>query len=228
MNPRLVTMFNDSLNTGRIPEDWKHTTVVPIFKEVNQSDPSNYRPSSLTSIVAKLLERILRDYISAHLLQIVFLCNAQHGFIKGISCLTYLLCFLDVLTQKLDEGTEVEVCYLDFQKALDSVNHRLLDFKPRETGLNPKVGNWFRAFLSGRTYKVRVRGCLSEVGSPTNKGPQGSILGPLLLLVYVNDIISGLEKPCFLYADDIKLVKNPDDRYSLQSDILKICEWSQK
>ena len=228
VGPLLLELFNATLTSGRIPDSWKTAIVVPIFKDGVRSSPSNYRPISLTSIVAKMFERILRDKICRYLVDTGYFSDHQHGFLKGKSCLTNLLGFFDVITDKLDRGQQVEVCYLDFQKAFDSVNHRLLDWKLHEAGLNEATRKWIASFLSERNYRVRVRESLSRTESPSSGVPQGSILAPLLFVIYVNDITVGLENPCFLYADDLKLVGTSNDSESLQTDILRICEWSIK
>ena len=223
----LVQVFNNSLATCCLPADWKSATVVPIYKSGDRTVPRNYRPVSLTSIVVKLLERIIRDRICGFLQAQGYFNPGQHGFLKGRSCLTNLLAFFDQVTQLLDEGKEVDVCYLDFQKAFDSVNHELLIWKLRSLGINQTLCDWIEEFLKNRTFRVRVRNTLSKVATPTSGVPQGSILGPLMFLIYINDITEGLNSPCFLYADDIKLVGDSNTSV-LQSDLIKLVDWTQK
>lgn len=228
LKPILVDMFNLSLNSCEVPSAWKEATVVPIFKDGDRSNPSNYRPISLTSVIAKMLERILRDKICAYLVSTNFFSDAQHGFIRGRSCLSNLLKFLDIVTDKLDKGLQVNVCYLDFQKAFDSVNHRLLYWKLQNAGLSQNLCNWINEFLRGRTFRVKVRDSLSDIGTPISGVPQGSILGPLMFLIYINDITENLENPCLLYADDLKLVGDTSNSDALQRDIYRVCEWANK
>ena len=223
----LVEMFNHSLEACFLPVAWKAATVVPIFKGGDKTQPSSYRPVSLTSIVVKLLERIIRNRICEFLQAQGFFNSSQHGFLKGRSCLTNLLAFFDRVTQLLDEGKAVDVCYLDFQKAFDSVNHELLIWKLRDLNIDSTLCDWIEEFLRNRTFQVKVRNVLSKTASPTSGVPQGSILGPLLFLIYINDITVGLDSPCFLYADDIKLVGDSSTPV-LQADLMKLVDWTQR
>ena len=122
----VLDLFVNLLRQGVLPEDWKRATVVPIHKGGSSADAKHYRPVSLTSVLRKVLERLIRDTVCRHLVDHSLLSSSQHGFLKGKSCLTNLLTFLNDVTRNLDEGKEVEVFYLDFRKAFDSVNHRFL------------------------------------------------------------------------------------------------------
>ena len=225
--PLLTKLFNHSLVTGVIPKAWKAAIIAPIFKGGNQTLPENYRPVSLTSVVVKLLERVIRNRICAFFNDQDFFNPSQHGFLKGRSCLTNLLVFFDHITQKLDDGEEIDVCYLDFQKAFDSVNHQLLIKKLKSLCIDPVLCDWIKEFLQNRTFRVRVRNKMSSEASPASGVPQGSILGPLLFLIYINDITEGLSSPCFLYADDMKIVGNSDVT-SLQADLIRVVEWTRR
>lgn len=221
----LVTIFRTSLREGVLPADWKTATVTPIHKGGDADLVENYRPVSLTSVVLKTLERILRDKIVAHVTHQKLLSAQQHGFVRKKSCLTNLLCFLDEITKRLDQGQSVEVCYLDFRKAFDTVNHRLLLHKLHAFSLDPVLIRWIEHFLMGRSFQVSVEGEKSQTGIACSGVPQGSVLGPILFLLFVNDLASTLENPCYMFADDVKIVGLPTEE-SVQRDLDRLFAWS--
>ena len=137
----LCILFNRSLRETSLPADWKTAVVIPIHKGGSKEMTGNFRPVSLTSVILKTLERLIRDKIALFLSQHGLLSAQQHGFMKNRSCLTNLLCFLDEITLRLDNGHQVEVCYLDFKKAFDLVNHRLLLVKLRQYHLSTTIVN---------------------------------------------------------------------------------------
>ena len=173
-----------------------------------------------------MLEKVLRDSMVHHLTANNLLSAAQHGFRKRKSCLSNLLCFLEEVTDRMDRGLHVEVCYLDFRKAFDAVNHRLLLRKLQAYGVETGTLNWIRAFLTGRTFHVSVEGSLSESAPAISGVPQGSVLGPLLFLVYINDLVSQLRCPYYLFADDVKMVGDPGNQ-ELQEDLDRVYKWTQ-
>jgi hypothetical protein len=145
--PPLTELFNRSLVTCVLPEDWKKAVVIPVHKGKESDDVRNYRPISLTSIPAKILERIIRNKLGEYLIKHNLLSPAQHGFTKGRSCLSNLLLALDEITDKLDRGEKVVIGYLDFAKAFDSVNHRLLIYKLWAYGISDQLCDWVRVFF---------------------------------------------------------------------------------
>src|SRR5215813_148701 len=126
MEKPLAEIFQLSVNSGMIPRDWKDASVSPLFKKGNKSEPENYRPVSLTSVVCKILESIIKDSIIEHLDKFSLLKASQHGFVSGKSCLTNLLEFFEEVTSMLDNGNAVDILYLDFAKAFDKVPHQRL------------------------------------------------------------------------------------------------------
>ena len=126
MSIPLAHIFQQSLNTGEVPEDWRSANITPIHKKGDRAEPSNYRPVSLTSQVCKVMETFIRDKIVDHLTENKLLSEAQHGFRRGRSCLTNLLESLEAWTEIIDEGNCIDVAYLDFRKAFDLVSHELL------------------------------------------------------------------------------------------------------
>ena len=222
----VTELYRESLKVSELPQDWKTATVVAIHKEGDRKAPGNYRPVSLTSILCKGLETLVRNQICEHVTRHKMISPTQHGFMKKRSCLSNLLSFLDEVTRRLDEGLKVEVCYLDFRKAFDTVNHRLLLMKLEGFGLPESLLKWIKKFLENRSYRVRVGVELSSKGLATSGVPQGSVLGPMLFLLYINDLVKDLSIPAFIFADDVKLVNSgPPER--LENDLRKVIQWSQ-
>ena len=222
----VTELYGESLGAGKIPQDWRTATVVAIHKGGDRKSPGNYRPVSLTSILCKGLETLVRNRICEHVTRHRLISPTQHGFLKKRSCLSNLLAFLDEVTRRIDEGQRVEVCYLDFRKAFDSVNHRLLIMKLKWFGLPESLLVWIEDFLSFRSYRVRVGEAMSSEGLVFSGVPQGSVLGPILFLLYINDLVKDLSIPAFIFADDVKLVNSgPTER--LEADLSKVIKWSQ-
>ena len=147
-----------SLDKGECPTDWKIANVTPIHKKGDRTDPSNYRPVSLTSQVCKVLESLVRSRVIEHLNENNLINEAQHGFREGRSCLTNLLETLETWTQIIEEGDGIDVAYLDFRKAFDLVSHKHLLFKMSRYGINGQILEWVKDFLSDRTQRVLIRG----------------------------------------------------------------------
>ena len=223
----LTKIFKTSLTTGNLPRDWLSAIVSPIFKKGSKAKVENYRPVSLTSHVCKVLESIIRDHIVVHLKAENLINENQHGFVKGKSCLTNLLHALDYLTSTLDEGKCVDGIYLDYRKAFDSVPHQRLLLKLRAYGLNDSVMNWIQNFLNHRTQKVSIRGSYSKSATVISGVPQGSVLGPLLFILYVNDIPDTVNSEFYMYADDSKLLNECGNSDVIQNDLDLLSDWSK-
>ncbi len=185
--PVLARMFNLSLQTAQVPGDWRRAIVTPVAKSPRTTDPRQFRPISLTSVVCKILETILKENLVSHLFQLSLLTTRQHGFLPRRSTVTNLLSAEETVTRWLDEGGTVDIVYLDFAKAFDSVNHRLLLTKLKCYGIAPSVINWIESYLRRRSFQVSVNGSLSQVAEAASGAPQGSVLGPILFVIYVND-----------------------------------------
>ena len=235
----LSLIFNESLRAGETPEDWRKANVTPILKKGDRNNPANYRPVSLTSQVCKVMESIVRDQIMEHLNENDLMSDKQHGFREGRSCLSNLLTTLEDWTNILDNKDCIDIAYLDFSKAFDLVSHRHLLLKLQKYGINGQVGNWIKAFLEDRKQKVVIRGFESDELDVLSGVPQGSVLGPILFLLYINDLPQCVECPVSLFADDSKIYcrvpRESNDNQELagsheilQKDLDELHEWATK
>ncbi len=231
INTPLATIMQKSLQEGIVPQSWKSANVTPIYKKGPKSDCGNYRPVSLTSILCKLLESIIRDHLVKYIDANDLLSACQHGFVSGRSCSTQLIECLDTWMDLLDRGDSLDVVYLDFAKAFDSVPHERLLRKLRAFGINQQIIKWSESFLTGRKQRVLVNGSESAWVDVISGVPQGSVLGPLYFVLFINDMPQVVDNYIALFADDAKLfsvVGNDEDQKKLQEDIDKLQEWSNE
>ena len=230
----LAIIYSHSLEEGTVPLDWKKAHVTPIFKKGEKSYVGNYRPISLTCILCKIMESIIRDAIILHLTRNNVILSSQHGFMARKSCLTNLLEYLEVLTKLVDEGYSVDVVYLDFAKAFDKVPHRRLVAKLKAAGINGCVLDWITAWLTDRTQRVVLNGNCSQWKSVNSGVPQGSVLGPTLFIIFINDIDGAVNTVLSViskFADDTKLIRkvqHESDRHDFQNDIDNLLAWSEE
>ena len=207
-------LAQQSLTSGSLPNLWKRAHVTPIHKKGCKFQPSNYRPISLTSQVVKLIESIIREQLWDFLTKSNALNPCQHGLVKCKSCFTNLLESHNAWTGALDSGFGIDVIYLDYSKAFDSVPHLRLISKLQAYGIRGNLPKWIKNFLIGRQQKVILNGSSSQWTEVTSGVPQGLVLGPLLFILYVNDITDGVQSTLEMFADDSKLyriIQNPCD-----------------
>ena len=226
--PVLTIIFQESLDKGQIPEDWKKAYVAPIFKKGDKATASNYRPVSLTSICCKVLEHIIHSQLMNHLELNNFISDQQHGFRKRRSCESQLIITVDDLSRGLNRHQQIDAVTLDFSKAFDKVPHKRLAVKLQHYGITGKTLEWIQCFLQGRTQQVVVDGEQSAPAPVASGVPQGTVLGPLLFLVYINDLPQRVRSTSRLFADDCLLyrtINTPSDARQLQQDLDSLRQW---
>ena len=177
--------------------------------------------------MCKILESVIKDEVVKHLDRFKLIKDSQHGFTKGRSCLTNLLEFFEEVTSILDGGKPVDVIYLDFAKAFDKVPHRRLIRKLQSHGIQGQVLKWIEGWLKGRKQRVSLNGRFSKWCEVLSGVPQGSVLGPLLFLIFINDIDDDVISKLCKFADDTKVgraVGSEDEVNILRNDLKKLCE----
>ena len=231
LTPMITHLFKQSLDTSELPLEWKTAYVTPIFKKDRRSDPSNYRPVSLTSIVCKTFEHILVSQIMNHLETHQILCPNQFGFRTKHSCESQLLLTIHDFSHYMNNRTQVDIGILDFSKAFDKVAHSRLVQKLEYYGIRGKPLQWIKSFLSNRLQRVVVEGSYSTSCKVTSGVPQGSVLGPTLFLIYINDLVTNIQSTVRLFADDCLIyrsISTPADHQILQEDLQKLSAWADK
>ena len=228
----LTCLFNRSLRESKFPKLWKEANVTPIHKKGSKEDCNNYRPISLLSCIGKVLEKCIHNHLLTFLQEERILSTNQSGFIPGDSTTNQLLIIYNDLCNSLDKGLPTQAVYLDISKAFDRVWHEGLLSKLQSIGIRGSLLDWFRDYLSNRTQKTVIKGEHScKLPIPAGV-PQGSVLGPLLFLIYINDIEYGIESNIKLFADDTSLslaLEDPNTRVEvLNRDLARISHWGNK
>ena len=226
----LSILFTISYNSGIIPQEWKNANVVPIHKKKEKADVENYRPISLTSLVMKVFEKCIRIKLFDLCADMITEC--QHGFLPSKSCSTQMLEFTSDLAINLNSAAQTDIVYFDFAKAFDSVNHDIILHKLKNIfNIDGKLLAFILNYLKDRQQRVVIDGKFSS-WEPVRSGvPQGSVLGPIFFVLFINDIVNEVSPgtSVLLYADDMKIWRKVDtlaDQYNLQTDINRLCQWS--
>lgn len=225
----LKFLFNLSLQNTTFPDLWKEVRVCPVHKKGDKTNIINYRPISVLSVPAKLFEYIMFQVIHRSVCSQISI--HQHGFMRNRSTVSNLSNITQFISDSLNSRTQVDVIYTDFQKAFDKVSHRLLLHKlEKEFGFHDNFVKFMVSYLDNRKQRVYVNGYSSEYYHVTSGVPQGSNLGPLLFLMYINSLTHTIQFSKFLlFADDLKIytkVDNIEDCLRLQTDINSIYDWS--
>lgn len=231
LTPAVTLLFQRSMELGQTPSDWKHAFVCPIYKKGARHNPANYRPISLTCILCKLLEHIVVSNLMSHLEENNILSEFQHGFRGKRSCETQLIGLIEDLTSTLDCNTQTDMIVLDFSKAFDKVSHPRLLHKLEHYGISGRTHSWITAFLSNRTQAVVIENAHSDKVNVGSGVPQGSVLGPVLFLLFINDITDNITSTIRLFADDCTIyrpIRSKLDHQKLQEDLTKLTTWESK
>ena len=229
--PILSLIFQKSLDTGILPSPWLCANISPIFKKGDRSVASNYRPVSLTSICCKTLEHIIHTQIMHHFDTHSIITDRQHGFRKHHSCESQLILTVNDLVLSLNNRSQTDLIILDFSKAFDTVPHNRLLQKLKRYGINTKMLTWIANFLKHRKQRVVVGGEHSAWTDVISGVPQGTVLGPLLFLVYINDLPQNISSEVRLVADDCAMyreIHNNFDQDQLQDDLDKLAQWQDE
>jgi hypothetical protein len=222
----MSVLFNLCIKTGTFPEIWKISKILPTHKSKDRSVIENYRPISIINNFAKIFESLIFDQLYFALSKLI--SPSQHGFMRGRSTTTNLFCATQLISDSVDKGFQTDVVYLDFSKAFGSLDHNILIQKLQFVGASPMLVKFFCSYLQGRKQYVHCYGYDSGSIDVTSGVPQGSVLGPLLFLVFINDIGDKLTVPFFLFADDAKLLKQISewsDCVTLQANLDEIMNW---
>ena len=229
--PYITSIFKKSYEEGSVPDDWTMAVITALFKKGDKSLPVNYRPVSLTSVTCKLMEHILFRLIMQHLNKYNILVDYQYGFRQKRSCESQLVTTIEDIAKHLDNKEQVDMLILDFSKAFDVVPHIRLLRKLEHYGINGKILEWIKAWLTQRQQCVAVEGETSGNAQVKSGVPQGTVLGPLMFLLYINDIGNEIKSKLRLFADDSLLylaIDCKDDCSRLQKDLDKLVEWASE
>ena len=226
---QLTSIFQHSWDTGQLPGDWKKANISAIHKKGPKCEPNNYRPVSLTAVCCKLMEKFVRIKLLDYFESNNILASQQYGFLPKRSTQLQLIKALDYWTESMDNGNDVDVIFLDFQKAFDSVPHRRLLGSLEKMGITGKPLVWIRNFLLNREQRVVLNNCKSSWKRVESGIPQGSVLGPILFLAYINSMPKVVQSKILLFADDAKIfreIQTVEDVLTLQNDLKNLEKWS--
>lgn len=224
----LCILFNKSLKERCFPDVWKTSFVSPIFKDGDKQDVTNYRVVSIICSISKIFERLIFNRLFGEFKNSIH--PSQHGFFSKRSTLSNLMEFVNAVTESMANAGQVDALYTDFAKAFDRVSHSLLLKKLENFGFSKPMVQWFKSYLSNRSQYVRIGGTSSERINPTSGIPQGSILGPFLFVIFINDLLSMLST-AFGFADDLKLIRKivtGGDCYMFQMEINRLQKWCEE
>ena len=228
----LAKLFNLSLTLNKFPNDWKKANVLPLHKKGPENACENYRPISLLNVVGKVFEKIIFKHIYNFFLQNQVITPFQSGFVRGDSTVNQLLYLYQQFAKALDEQKEVRIVFFDITKAFDKVWHEGLMVKLKKAGISGSLLEWLKDYLMNRNQRVVLNGQCSSWGPLKAGVPQGSVLGPLLFLIYINDIANIVNSHIRLFADDVTLFLEVDDPGTtageLNEDLQKISDWAEK
>ena len=228
----LAALFNTSIETSQFPDSWKVARVTPIFKEGDKTEKSNYRPISVLPVISRLFEKLVFDQLYQHMKENHLFSPDQSGFLRLHSTLTCLLKNTEEWYNGLDLGQLVGLVFIDLKKAFDTVDHEILCKKLQVYGVQHRELSWFRSYLTCRKQFCRVNGVASDIEDIEVGVPQGSCLGPLLFLIYINDLPQAVQgSTVSMYADDTSLCHQSNDitqlNKAINNDLRHLDTWLQ-
>ena len=230
--PSLTRLINLSLSSSKVPNVWKLAHVLPLFKKGDPCDVNNYRPVSLLPCPSKIMERVVFKHLYNYIRDNNLISPHQSGFKPGDSTVNQLSFLYHTFCEALDNKKDIHIVFCDISKAFDRVWHKGLVHKLKKIGIHGRLLEWFMDYLSDRYQAVVVRGQSSEKGLIKAGVPQGSVLGPLLFLLYINDLIDNILSNVKLFADDTSLyieVDDPDEAVeTLNSDLNMVQTWADQ
>ena len=224
----LSLTFRKSFNNSDPPNDRKQANVVPVYKG-NKYYVNNYRPISLTSPIGKVVETMIHNQITEHCEKFKLLNSAQHGFRNKHSTNSNLLKLLNDHTDYINNGYSVDLITIDFSKAFNSISHNILIYKLKTFGIYGKILLWIKEFLNNRSFADKLNNYISKALPVISSVSRGSKLGPLLFILYANNIMQNFKfAKIKMYADDLTVyavVNNVNDRIKLQNELNNLLEW---
>ena len=226
----LLDIINKSLKTGIFPEDWKHGTVIPIPKVANPQSVNELRPITLLPLPGKIMERLIHNKLYPYLEEHNILVSNQNGFRKQHGTTDTIFKFINHIIDNMNDKKTIAV-FIDFKKAFDTLNHQILIQKLGKLNLSVNVQNWFKAYLTNRSQVTFMNGITSPTVMLTHGVPQGSILGPMLFNLYINDLSKVVKSNMILYADDSVIFASSTFLQASQivtNDLLRVHVWSRQ
>ena len=231
ITPYLKILFDKIMFCGEFPKSWKLAIVTPIFKDGDPCNPNNYRPISMLNSLSKVFEKLVYEQLNAFLTSNGLITQHQSGFREGDGTINRLVNFVHVCKVRMSEGLCTPTIFLDISKAFDRVYHKGLIHKLKQVGITGNLLNMLTSYISKRKQKVALEGELSDVLELFAGVPQGSVLGPLLFLIFINDILDNIKSFGTLFADDTSIFtfsnfNSNNEVFQLQSDLIKIENWA--
>ena len=223
---KVTRIFNSSLSLSVFPNAWKLSTIVPLPKVPHPNSASDLRPVALTPLPGKLMEKLICSRLQGWLSENGLLTSVQHGFRKKRSTISAIAALLDALYKNINRNKNSYIIYLDLKKAFDTISHDKMIGKLRALGLDEITLSWFRSYLTDRCQCVKLNNMISDTLPITYGVPQGSILGPILFTIYINDIANIVNCGIVLYADDTVIFHH--DKNILQNNLKLISDWCNK
>ena len=225
----ITDLINQSISLSLFPDDCKIAKLKPLYKKDAKTKPKNYRPISLLPLISKIMERIIHDQTQVFLDKNKILFTYQSGFRKHYSTDTYLSYLTDKVRKGFEKGSLTGMILIDLQKDFDTIDHKILIEKMSCFGFHESTIRWYESYLTNRCFIVNVGKDFSSPGKLSCGVPQGSILGPLLFLLYVNDMPQAIKSDLLLYADDTCLMYTGKDikmiEEQLNTDLSSLCDW---